>query len=320
MAGGNVAKGHLNVNFFWFSGYIISGFFKAARTAAPQAEPGTLVATYRGSCHCGALGVRFRGQQPLQPRACQCSFCRRHQAASVSDPRGHIRFLVRRPHALQRYRFGAGTTDFILCRECGCYLGAWLPEQQLAVANARSWLTEVVPTPVNYEGETPEQRLARRQERWSPADLLSCLPVSADAAQGLLEEYFGELNSLLGGFDPGRSVSASSEDMAPPQGAFLLLSEGERALACGGLKTHAPGVGEIKRMYTRPEARGRGLARDLLQELESTARHLNMHRLLLDTAGPLEAAAGLYLSSGYSEVPAYNDNPYAARWFAKELR
>lgn len=62
-----------------------------------------------------------------------------------------------------------------------------------------------------------------------------------------------------------------------------------------------------------------GLARDLLEELEDCARPLGMQRLLLDTASPLEAARHWYLSSGCAEVPAYNDNPYTARWFAKRL-
>lgn len=273
--------------------------------------------TYRGSCHCGALAVRFRSQKTLQLRACQCSFCRRHHSASASDPEGHIRFLVRRPEALQRYQFGAGVTDFILCNRCGCYLGAMLADQKIACVNVRSWQESGEALPVDYQGESPERRLERRRQRWSPADLMTCEQTFAD--EGLIDEYLSELNELLGGFDPQRSVSAQPEEMAPPQGVFLLIKEGDQPLACGGMKTFAPGIGEIKRMYTRPRARGRGLAQDLLEELEENARSLKMHRLLLDTASPLEAATRLYLRSGYQEVEAYNDNPYAARWFAKDL-
>lgn len=153
------------------------------------------------------------------------------------------------------------------------------------------------------------------------AEVIDCRRVRADEPPGatLVAAYLAELDRLFGGFDPAASVSADPDEMAPPRGAFLVMSEATRALACGGIKTHAEGVGEIKRMYTVPEARGRGLARDLLNELEETARDLGMHRVVLDTAASLVAATELYRSAGYQEVPAFNDNPYAARWFAKDL-
>jgi GNAT superfamily N-acetyltransferase len=175
--------------------------------------------------------------------------------------------------------------------------------------------------PMDYEAETGERRLARRMERWSPADIVTCRRTRTDSpdADALISAYFAELAALLGGFDPSKSVSANADDLSPPHGMFILMSEADRPVACGGFKTHAPGVGEIKRMFTVPEARGRSLGRDLLLELEDGARDLGMHKLVLDTAAPLAAATILYRSAGYVEVPSFNANPYATRWFAKDL-
>lgn len=274
---------------------------------------------YRGACHCGALAVSYRTvHQTLSLRSCQCTFCQRHQARYHSDPHGAVRFIVRRPEALQRYRFGAQTLDFILCSDCGCYLGA-MQEEKLACVNVNSWLHPGEASPVDFDSEPLEQRRRRRERGWSPAAVVFCELEIGERAAPLLRAYYEELARVLGDFDPNVGPSASSEEMSSPHGAFLLLSDRERLLACGGLKTHSPGVGEIKRMYIVPEARGGGLGRDLLAELERQARLLGFNRLVLDTATPLEAAASLYRKSGYDEVPPYNDNPYAGRWFSKEL-
>ena len=72
-------------------------------------------------------------------------------------------------------------------------------------------------------------------------------------------------------------------------------------------------------MFVGGEARRRGVARRLLAALEDEARRLGYRRVVLDTAAPLGEAEALYRTAGYQVVPAYNDNPYAAHWFAKDL-
>lgn len=146
-------------------------------------------------------------------------------------------------------------------------------------------------------------------------------PVRADHpdAVALLGAYLAEIGARLGGFDPARSVSADPSEMDPPAGAFLVLYDAARPVACGGLKTHAPGVAEIKRMFVAPEARGRGHGRRVLEALEREALARGFHRVVLDTAAPLKEADALYVSAGYQRIEAYNDNPYATAWFAKDL-
>lgn len=274
---------------------------------------------YRGSCHCGSLAVTYRTAcQPLSLRSCQCTFCQRHQARYHSDPRGTVRFVVRRPEALRRYRFGARTIDFILCGDCGCYLGA-MQDERLACVNVNSWIHPGEATPVDFDREPPEQRRQRRERGWSPAEVIYCEANNRERAEPLLEAYFQEIADLLGEFNPNVGPSTSWEEVSPPKGAFLTLHDEEQTLACGGLRTHAPGVGELKRMYIVPEARRRGLGQDLLEEMEHQARLLGFRRLVLDTSARLEVAISLYLANGYTETPPYNDNPYAERWFAKEL-
>jgi GNAT superfamily N-acetyltransferase len=128
-----------------------------------------------------------------------------------------------------------------------------------------------------------------------------------------------ELRERLGDFDPARSVSADPAEMAEPNGAFLVAVVDGVAVACGGLKRFRGDVGELKRMFVAKDARGQGLARAMLEALEARARELGFRELVLDTAAPLLEAQALYASAGFEEVPAYNQNPYAARWFKKRI-
>jgi ribosomal protein S18 acetylase RimI-like enzyme len=90
-------------------------------------------------------------------------------------------------------------------------------------------------------------------------------------------------------------------------------------IGCGALHTLEPGVGEIKRMWVAPQARGLGVARRLLDALEGHARKLGMGRVRLDTNRALTQAQSMYRKAGYCEIERFNDNPYADFWFEKEL-
>jgi hypothetical protein len=134
--------------------------------------------TYFGSCHCGAIGFSYRSS--IEPRlwsvrACQCSFCRAHQALSTSDPESAIEFSQTRPELLHRYRFGQRTADFLLCRNCGVYIGALIETARgrfgiININALRPLPTDVAAAvPMEYGLESAEQRIARRERRWSPA-------------------------------------------------------------------------------------------------------------------------------------------------------
>lgn len=110
-----------------------------------------------------------------------------------------------------------------------------------------------------------------------------------------------------------------SDDLAPPFGAFLVARAGDTALGCAGLRLMGEGVGEVKRVFVTPLARGTGLGTRLMLELEAVARRLDVRTLRLDTRHDLVEARGLYAALGYQEVPAFNAGPYAEHWFAKPL-
>jgi hypothetical protein len=132
----------------------------------------------RGSCHCGNLSLVLEtalAPAELPLRACQCSFCRMHGVRSISDPAGSLRFQVADPALLSRYRFGLATADFLVCARCGAYAGALMADgaQAFGIANANLFAERFAdaPQPVSYDGESPEERIARRRLRWTPAAL-----------------------------------------------------------------------------------------------------------------------------------------------------
>lgn len=139
-------------------------------------EPVTLT----GSCHCGAIRATLYASKPvaeMQVRACQCSFCLRHGAKTVSDPAGRARFEIDGA-ALSWYRFETRTGTSLICSRCGMYAGVMLEdgERIWSVFNVRGLAVpefkDRAGDPVNYDGETAEQRIARRKAVWTPTEIV----------------------------------------------------------------------------------------------------------------------------------------------------
>jgi GNAT superfamily N-acetyltransferase len=151
-------------------------------------------------------------------------------------------------------------------------------------------------------------------------------------AHALLTAYFAERAE---GFPPEqgayRPTFPTPEQFVPPAGVFLIVEpEGDDAvgrpaeLGCGGVRRLADSPDglvryEVKHLWLRPEARGLGGGRLLLEELERRAVAFGAEELVLDTNASLEAAGGLYRSAGYVSVEPYNDNPNATNWYAKRV-
>jgi len=144
-------------------------------------------------------------------------------------------------------------------------------------------------------------------------------PTTPDA-RWCIEQYFAELQTRFdAGFDPARSISAAEHELVPPAGVLLVARLREQPIGCGALKFHAAEPTELKRMWVAPEARGLGLGRRMLRELERLAQDAGASVVRLETNRALGEAIQLYRSSGYREVPAFNDEPYAHHWFEKRL-
>lgn len=123
----------------------------------------------------------------------------------------------------------------------------------------------------------------------------------APTAAELIEEVQQEYVVRYGGRD-GTPVDPA--EFAPPRGMFLICSMDGTGVACGGWRDRGTAA-EIKRMYVRPVARGAGVARAMLAELERTARAAGFQRMILETGSKQPEAVALYRSAGYTDVPAF---------------
>lgn len=142
----------------------------------------------------------------------------------------------------------------------------------------------------------------------------------SEEARACIRTYIQELQERFDeGFDPGLSVSATPDELAPPLGWLLIARLDGEPVGCGALKVEEDGYGEIKRMWVSPSARRLGIAQRLLEALETRAVAAGVEVLRLDTNRGLVEARNLYLRHGYVEIPAYNDNPYADYWFEKRV-
>jgi DNA-binding MarR family transcriptional regulator/GNAT superfamily N-acetyltransferase len=144
-------------------------------------------------------------------------------------------------------------------------------------------------------------------------------PAHPDARQ-CIRSYFDELDRRSeSGFDPGEGISAEPHELRPPAGLFLVAYLRSDPVGCGAAKHHPGAPSEIKRMWVAEAARGLGLGRRLLGELEESAARSGAPAVRLETNRALTEAIALYRSSGYVEVPPFNDEPFAHHWFEKRL-
>ncbi len=143
---------------------------------------------------------------------------------------------------------------------------------------------------------------------------------ASQEARWCVAGYYAELAGRFAeGFDPARSLPADDGDLRPPVGAFLVATVDGAPVACGAVRTTAPGVGSLKRMWVSDAVRGHGLGRRMLLALETQARELGIRTLRLETNRALVEAIGLYRSAGYAEVAPFDTDPYADHWFEKHL-
>ncbi len=141
-----------------------------------------------------------------------------------------------------------------------------------------------------------------------------------EAAGRLLARYYEELATRFpGGFDLDHAAAGPEAELRPPTGCFLIARIDGCSVGCGAVRKLDGNTAEVKRMWVDPSVRGRGIGRMLLAGLEASAERLGCRLVRLDTSSHLPEALALYRSSGYTEIPSYNDNPYAHHWFEKSL-
>ena len=129
-------------------------------------------------------------------------------------------------------------------------------------------------------------------------------------ARKLFEEYAAGLGISLCFQNFDRELAALPGDYAPPEGRLLLAEiEGEIA-GCIALRRLGPGICEMKRLFIRPEFRGKKLGQLMVQAIIAEARAIGYERMRLDTLpGLMDQAINLYRKMGFREVEPYYNNP-----------
>jgi|SRR4051794_23349363 len=160
-------------------------------------------------------------------------------------------------------------------------------------------------------------------ERLLTAALVAIRPVDPEHpdARSCLRRYFAELGRRSkDGYDPARGVSAEPHELRAPAGCLLIAYLRDEPVGCGAVKHRPGGPSDVKRMWVAETARGLGIGRRMLAELEACAVRSGADVARLETNRALTEAIALYRSAGYVEVPAFNDEPFADHWFEKRLR
>ncbi len=147
--------------------------------------------------------------------------------------------------------------------------------------------------------------------------LQAATPHQWDEARRLVREYAASLNVDLSFQNFEHELEHFDSEYAAPQGAFILAELDGRYVACIGIRPFADDIGEIKRLYVAPIARGSGLGRALVEQIISRAREMGYRTLLLDTLPFMKEAQALYVSLGFKPTPAYRFNPVAGSAFLR---
>jgi len=137
-----------------------------------------------------------------------------------------------------------------------------------------------------------------------------------DAARALFGEYVAWLDLDLSFQGFAAELAALPGEYAPPRGALLLALDDHVLMGCVGLRPlDWPHSAELKRLYVRPEARGRRVGSLLAQAAVSSARDAGYERVRLDTLPTMVVARHLYKTLGFCEIDAYRFNPVADAMF-----
>ncbi|MBA3573276.1 MAG: GNAT family N-acetyltransferase [Pyrinomonadaceae bacterium] len=145
-------------------------------------------------------------------------------------------------------------------------------------------------------------------------------PEDIDRARELFEEYAAWLGINLCFQNFEKELAELPGEYVPPTGRLFLAFVGDQISGCVALRGLDDGACEIKRLYVRPEFRGKGLGRELTEAVIDAAREAGYQRLRLDTLpGEMDRAIAIYISLGFREIEAYYHSPVAGATFMELL-
>jgi GNAT superfamily N-acetyltransferase len=152
-----------------------------------------------------------------------------------------------------------------------------------------------------------------------PGLRLTLEAADTDASRELQRSFFADIASRYAGWDPDLGPSADPSELGPPGGAWMVAYLDGRPVSCGGFKSVDDDVAEVRRVFVDESARGLGIGRRLLEELEEHARRLGYRRLRLNTGDRQPEALGLFRAAGFVEVEDFNGYVFAYHWMQKEI-
>ncbi|MEV4808257.1 GNAT family N-acetyltransferase [Micromonospora avicenniae] len=141
---------------------------------------------------------------------------------------------------------------------------------------------------------------------------IRAVPFDSAVAQKLIRAALADLGARYGG--SGDETPVDADEFVPPDGTFLVAYLDGEPVGCGGWRSHdvEGDTAELKRMYTAPQARGRGVARTVLAAIERSALAHGRKRVILECGDQQPEAIAMYASAGYERIPNfgyYKDSP-----------
>jgi GNAT superfamily N-acetyltransferase len=140
-------------------------------------------------------------------------------------------------------------------------------------------------------------------------------PASLAAARSMVRTHMAAHSAIHDAAGIERVVAALPAPYVAPGGGLWVAWEGAEALGCVALQPLTPATAELKRMYVRPEARGRGVARRLGEHAIAVATALGYTTLRLGTLPSMHAAQRLYESLGFRRIVPYRAEEFGETWF-----
>jgi GNAT superfamily N-acetyltransferase len=135
-------------------------------------------------------------------------------------------------------------------------------------------------------------------------------PAQIAQARELFLEYASSLGFSLCFQNFGAELAALPGDYTPPEGRLLLAEWDGDLGGCGALHKLENDVCEMKRLYLRPQFRGKGIGRMMAERLIAESRAIGYRSMRLDTVGPvMKDAVAMYRKLGFKEIAAYRENP-----------
>lgn len=140
--------------------------------------------------------------------------------------------------------------------------------------------------------------------------LLAITLAAESPMQDEVRELVAELDAHLSALTPAEfNYLLPVEQLAEPKTTLWVARDGGRAVACGALKRHDKRIGEVKRMYTRPDWQGQGIGRRLLGEIVNAATEDGLEVLVLETGNQHPSAWAIYEKAGFSRCGPVLDYP-----------